>query len=247
MEMRATNTLILKLTALPCFSLRRRVVIAPDDPPPSRLTARVAGAFVYSMNVMAAVSSAVCWLVYVAVWFITANYNKSRAPAQRQRSWYGTGLIPIVIISAAVRLAVPHADWQSVTFYAPWARFLGLAILLAATALTLCARFALGLMWTSGPAVLEGHQLRTGGPYALTRHPIYTGMLGMVLGTMLVAGAGPWIVVFPVTLTLIEFKIRIEERFMTGEFPGEYPRYRKRVPQLMPGLRLITGHWALAD
>ncbi len=191
------------------------------------------------MNVMAEVSSAFCWSVYAAVWLITANRGKSRAPARRQRSWYGTGLIPIVITSAAVRLAVPAADWQSVTFYAPWARFPGLAILLAATALTLWARFALGLMWTSGPAVLEGHQLRTSGPYALTRHPIYTGMLGMVLGTVLVAGGGPWIVVFPVTLIVIEFKIGIEERYMTAEFPKEYPRYRTRVPRLIPGLRLV--------
>jgi protein-S-isoprenylcysteine O-methyltransferase Ste14 len=43
---------------------------------------------------------------------------------------------------------------------------------------------------------------------------------------------------FPVALILIEFKIRIEERFMTAEFPDEYPRYRQRVPRLVPGLRL---------
>ena len=192
------------------------------------------------MNVMAAVSIAVCWFLFVGVWLVTANYNESRAPAQRQRSWYGTGVIPVVVISTVVRLAVPRADWQSVTFYAPWARFLGLAVLLAATAFTLWARFALGLMWSAVPAVKEGHQLRTSGPYAITRHPIYTGLLGMVLGTMLVAGAGPWIVPFPVALILIEFKIRIEERFMTAEFPEEYPRYRKRVPRVVPGLRLVT-------
>jgi protein-S-isoprenylcysteine O-methyltransferase Ste14 len=102
----------------------------------------------------------------------TANYNETRAPAERQRSWYGTGAIPVVVIFTVVRLAVPRADWQSVTFSAPWARFLGLAILLAATALTLWARFALGLMWSAAPAVKEGHQLRTSGPYAITRHPI---------------------------------------------------------------------------
>jgi protein-S-isoprenylcysteine O-methyltransferase Ste14 len=67
--------------------------------------------------------------------------------------------------------------------------------------------------------------------------PIYTGLLAMLLGTLLVAGGGLWIVPFPVALILIEFKIRIEERFMTAEFPGEYPRYRTRVPQLVPGLR----------
>lgn len=192
------------------------------------------------MNVIAAVSIGVCWFVFAAVWLITANYNESRGPAQRQRSWYGTGTIPVVIISTVIGVAVPRTDWRTVTFATPWARFPGLAILLAATALTLWGRFALGLMWSAVPAVREGHQLRTRGPYAITRHPIYTGLLGMLLGTMLVAGAGPWLVPFPVALILIEFKIRIEERFMTTEFPEEYPRYRKRVPQLVPGLRLLS-------
>jgi protein-S-isoprenylcysteine O-methyltransferase Ste14 len=194
---------------------------------------------------MAAVSIAVCWLVFAAVWLVTANYNEARAPAQRRRSWYGTGVIPVVIITTVIHLAVPRTDWQSVMFYAPWARFLGLAVLLAATALTIWARFVLGLMWSAVPAVKEGHQLRTSGPYAITRHPIYTGLLGMLLGSLLVAGAGWWIVPFPVALILIEFKIRIEERFMTAEFPEEYPRYRKRVPQLVPGLRLITDRRAV--
>jgi hypothetical protein len=113
------------------------------------------------VNVMAAVSIAVCWLAFAVVWLITAISNQSRAPAQRQRSWYGTRVLPVVIISTVVRLAVPRAHWQSVTFYAPWARFLGLAILVAATVLTLWAR--------------------------------------------------------------------------TAEFPEDYPRYRRRVPQLLPG------------
>jgi protein-S-isoprenylcysteine O-methyltransferase Ste14 len=64
-----------------------------------------------------------------------------------------------------------------------------------------------------------------------------------MLGSMLLAGIGPWIVPFPIALILIEFKIRIEERFMTAEFPEDYPHYRKRVP----GLRPVTGHRAMAD
>jgi len=203
--------------------------------------------FVDTVNVMAAVSIAVCWFAVVVVWLVTANYNETRAPAERRRSWYGSGMIPVVIIFGVVRVLVPHADWQHVTFYAPWARFSGLAILLAATALALWARFVLGLMWSAAPVVKEGHQLRTSGPYAITRHPIYTGLLGMLLGSLLVAGGGLWIVPFPIALILIEFKIRIEERFMTAEFPKEYPRYRKRVPQLVPGLRLVAAHQAVPD
>jgi protein-S-isoprenylcysteine O-methyltransferase Ste14 len=125
--------------------------------------------------------------------------------------------------------------------YAPVARILGLVFLMIATVFTIWARLVLGIMWSGAPAVKQKHQLRTGGPYSITRHPIYTGILGMLLGSMLVAGGGRWIVPFPVFLVLLEIKVRIEERFMLAEFPDDYPRYRQRVPRLVPGLRLISG------
>ena len=102
-------------------------------------------------------------------------------------------------------------------------------------------------MWSAVPAVKEGHQLRTSGPYSVTRHPIYTGLLGMMLGSLLLAGAGQWVVAFPVYLVLIQFKIHTEERLMLAEFPDDYPRYRQRVPQLVPGLRLITRRSVVSE
>jgi protein-S-isoprenylcysteine O-methyltransferase Ste14 len=65
-------------------------------------------------------------------------------------------------------------------------------------------------------------------------------MLGMMLGCLLLAGAGRWVLPFPVFLVLTELKLRIEERLMLAEFPDDYPRYRQRVPQLVPGLRLVS-------
>ncbi|HEY2687005.1 MAG TPA: isoprenylcysteine carboxylmethyltransferase family protein [Streptosporangiaceae bacterium] len=131
--------------------------------------------------------------------------------------------------------------------HASWVRLLRLAILLAATALTLWARLALGAMWTAAPTVKQEHQLRTSGPYAITRHPIYTGLLGMFLGSGLLAGAGRWILYFPIYLVLLQFKIHTEERLMMAEFPDTYPRYRQRVPQLVPGMRLIGGRQQLGE
>ena len=139
-----------------------------------------------------------------------------------------------------VNLAVPKAQWRSLTFDAPPVRILGLVILLAATVFTIWARLVLGVMWSGAPAVKQDHQLRTNGPYSVTRHPIYTGMLGMFLGSLLVAGGGRLIVPFPVFLVLLEIKLHIEERLMQAEFPDDYPRYRQRVPQLVPGLKLIS-------
>lgn len=193
------------------------------------------------LNLLAIISVVVCWAAFAATWLAAENYNESRAPAERTRSWFGTAALPGAIAITAIILAVPKADWRSLTFSDPAARLLGLVILLAATAFTIWARLVLGVMWSGAPTLKQGHQLRTTGPYSVTRHPIYTGMLGMLIGSLLVTGAGRWIVPFPVFLVLFEIKIHIEERFMLSEFPDEYPRYRQRVPKLVPGLRLLSS------
>ena len=44
---------------------------------------------------------------------------------------------------------------------------------------------------------------------------------------------------FPVALILFEVRIRMEEHLMVATFPDDYPRYRRRVPQLVPGLHAL--------
>jgi protein-S-isoprenylcysteine O-methyltransferase Ste14 len=193
------------------------------------------------LNLLAVVGLVACWGAVALAWLAGAIYYESQASAEQTRKAYASPLWISTAIMVTVSVAVPRTDWRSLTFYGPPARILGLAILLAATALTIWARLTLGAMWSAAPAVKQEHKLRTGGPYAVTRHPIYTGLLGMMLGSLLLAGAGRWIVAFPVYLVLLEFKIRIEERLMLAEFPDDYPRYRRRVPRLVPGLRLAGG------
>ena len=106
---------------------------------------------------------------------------------------------------------------------------------------TLWARFSLGTMWSLAPKVKDDHRLHTHRPYAVTRHPIYTGVLGMILGATLLSGIGQWIVLFPVGLILFEVKIRMEEHLMLATFPDDYPQYRRQVPQLVPGLYALLN------
>ena len=193
------------------------------------------------LDLLAVASLAVCWGAFGLTWLVGAIYNQSRAPAERTRTGLGTWGTGWIIVAVAWT-AVPRSAWNSLALHLPpWARIVGLAILLAATALTLWARFTLGTMWSAAPAVKQEHQLRTTGPYGITRHPIYTGILGMMLGSLLLAGGGRWILPFPVFLLITEIKIPFEEKLMLAEFPDDYPRYRQRVPKLIPGLRLLAG------
>jgi protein-S-isoprenylcysteine O-methyltransferase Ste14 len=196
------------------------------------------------LNLLAVVAIAACWGAFALTWLAGAIYYESRARQERTRTWLGSTTWIGVIIVTVVTTAVPRADWHSLAVHAPWIRILGLAVLLAATALTLWARLALGAMWSAAPAVKQEHELRISGPYGVTRHPIYTGLLAMLLGSGLLAGGGRWILAFPVFLILLQFKIHLEERLMLAEFPADYPRYRQRVPQLVPGLRLVSRYGA---
>jgi protein-S-isoprenylcysteine O-methyltransferase Ste14 len=191
------------------------------------------------LTLLAVIGTAACWGALVLAWLLGAIFYEPQAPPERTRSWFGSALWPGVAIVVALDFAVPRSAWNAVAFHRAWIAILGLVILVAATAFAVWARLALGAMWSAAPTVKAGHQLRTGGPYAVTRHPIYTGLLAMLLGTGLLVGDGRWLVAFPVFVVFVEIKLHVEERLMLAEFPDEYPRYRTQVPQLVPGLRPV--------
>lgn len=182
-----------------------------------------------------------CWGLFGLVWAIGAAYNAFRAPAVWQRSTHGYAWIAGAVAAWVIFRAVPGPAWHALTAQAPWLRVTGLVVLAASTVFTLWARAVLGTMWTASPAAKDAHVLHTGGPYAITRHPIYTGILGMLLGTAVAAGPGRWLAVFLAGVVWAEIRIHAEERLLTKIFPRDYDRYRRQVPQLIPGLRRLTA------
>jgi protein-S-isoprenylcysteine O-methyltransferase Ste14 len=195
----------------------------------------------HQQDLLATIGLVVCWGAFLLAWLAGAVFYESRAPAPQTRSRFGPTVLIGAVIVTVISVALPRADWRSLVVHPAWARAAGLVLLVAATAFAIWARVALGTMWSAAPTVKREHQLRTTGPYGITRHPIYTGMLGMLLGSLLLSG-GRWVIAFPVYLVLLEVKIRVEEKLMLAEFPDEYPRYRQRVPQLVPGLRPPGRH-----
>jgi protein-S-isoprenylcysteine O-methyltransferase Ste14 len=116
-------------------------------------------------------------------------------------------------------------------------RLPGLVLLIAATAFTIWARLSLGTMWSANVVAKEGHELRTDGPYGIVRHPIYAGILGMLLGSAMLDGFGVWTLALIGGGALVLLKVRAEEGLMSDVFPSDYERYRRRVPALIPSLR----------
>ncbi|MEU2715326.1 isoprenylcysteine carboxylmethyltransferase family protein [Streptomyces sp. NPDC007205] len=190
----------------------------------------------------------VCVLVFVAAWAVGAVYFgvKSRSGLRGWVRGLRRTLPHRLLLTAGVFLfftLVGHTEgfWRQLRYWRPEPAFLGVLLAVASTALLLWARWVLGTMWASVPTVREHHELRTDGPYRLVRHPIYTGLLGLVVGGMLACGFGVWVAFLAVAVPWLLRRVRVEDGLMAQRFGAAYDAYRAEVPALIPRIR-PTAH-----
>jgi len=175
------------------------------------------------------------WLATGIVWLIGAFAVKQTARVQS----LGSRLLQLVLGVAAFMVGFS----KSFHFGLLKRHFLsdssvvacsGLAATVLGIGLAIWARFILGSNWSSTVTVKQDHSLVQNGPYALVRHPIYTGFLLGLAGTVVALREVRGLVAFALVLVSFLLKIRIEERFMREQFGGEYAEYSRRVKALVP-------------
>lgn len=171
----------------------------------------------------------VFWFVYAFYWAISARKVKHDIK-QQGGLWKRLGAI--IILGVILEIAIPgllKPPFPQNVFVA------GVAIILAVAGIGLAiwARWHLGANWSSQPAIKEGHDLITSGPYSFIRHPIYTGLLLAFVGTALVNGT-VWSVVLIIFAVSLVLRVRTEERLMTQQFPAQYAEYKKKTKALIP-------------
>ena len=98
------------------------------------------------------------------------------------------------------------------------------------------ARVYLGSNWSAVVTVKEGHELVRGGPYRVTRHPIYSGLLLAAAGVAVAADRWQALIGLGLVLAGFWIKSRKEERWMVERFGAEYQEYRRRTRALIPGV-----------
>jgi protein-S-isoprenylcysteine O-methyltransferase Ste14 len=72
------------------------------------------------------------------------------------------------------------------------------------------------------------------GPYRLFRHPIYTGLLTMIIGTALELGHLGGMIGAVLVFVSFWIKLSEEEAVMLKQFPDQYPAYQQRVKRIIP-------------
>ncbi len=194
------------------------------------------------MRFVGAVLLRVCWGAWAAVWVGGWLYNLTKGPRTRSRVRTPEMILAgVAILIGLIHWAIPASFWTATALSGPWPIYVGAVLLIGSTVFTIWARVVLGRMWSSSPGIKEGHALRTDGPYAVTRHPVYSGMLGMVLGSALLTGRWWGLSVFVLFAAYVAAKVHVEERLLLGVFGERYTAYQGRTPQIVPGWRWQPG------
>jgi protein-S-isoprenylcysteine O-methyltransferase Ste14 len=178
----------------------------------------------------------VAWFAFAASWFAAAFWA---SPAAKRPGLRAEWLYRVVTVVGAVLLFGiyghsyngPGRLWrfdESVQ----WVLF-GIAV--AGFAFCWWARLYLGALWSSSVTKKADHHVVDTGPYAIVRHPIYTGIILAAIATAAQKGT-LWAVAGVLAWTLgFWIKARLEERFLREQLGAEaYDSYRRRVPMLVP-------------
>ena len=170
------------------------------------------------------------WLVWVVSWWAAAYWS--------DRAVKGPGLKPqlahnLLTIAGALLLFAFNSTDTALRLPYAW-RWATLGLAAAGFAFTWWARVTLGRFWARNVSRKEDHRVIDTGPYALVRHPIYTGIILATIATALLkATLIAWAGVAMMTLGWY-VKARLEERFLHAELGAAYDAYQARVPMLVP-------------
>lgn len=188
------------------------------------------------MNIVQSIAIVVPWLLWLAYWIATAQAVKTtaRKEARSARTWQS---LPLIAGGALVILPDPTlaALLPDLTRLGAL-QFAGFATVVAGLLFSVWARLHLGANWSVSVTLKEGHELIRSGPYALVRHPIYTGCLIALAGSALIGETWRGALGVALIFSSLAFKVRVEESWLTGHFGDAYARYRREVAALIPGI-----------
>lgn len=149
---------------------------------------------------------------------------------RRGEGWFLIQLVLFAAIAAAGGLGPAWSGGLRVVGLAA-----GIALIVVGVALSLRGLVDLRENLTPFPKPLPGARLVDTGAYALSRHPIYGGLILGALGWGL-ATASPVALVAAVALgVFFDLKSRREEVWLAEQFEG-YEAYRRRTRRLLPWL-----------
>jgi protein-S-isoprenylcysteine O-methyltransferase Ste14 len=175
-----------------------------------------------------------CWLALFAYWFFSALTAKAVA---ERKSFRSSLAYRVPFLFGAILIWDPRLFHKLNVLIIPHtvvSQALGALGCVAGLFVAIWARWTLAGNWSSNVTFKQGHELIKTGPYRFARHPIYTGILLMILATTVQLGWLRCWIGLAFMFVALWIKLKQEETLLLQHFPDTYPAYQKEVKALVP-------------
>ncbi|HUB52313.1 MAG TPA: isoprenylcysteine carboxylmethyltransferase family protein [Terracidiphilus sp.] len=175
------------------------------------------------------------WIAFFVYWQIKAINTKTtqRLEPAGSRTLRVVVFLIVIALLSTMRIPLPwlyHEFWPQ----GSWSFWIGAAVMVAGLLFAVWARVHLGRNWSRSVTIKKDHELISSGPYAVVRHPIYTGILGGFLGTAIAISQVRGFLALVLVLIVFWVKLRLEEQWMRSEFGESYSTYARHTSALVP-------------
>ena len=179
----------------------------------------------------------VVWIAFLLYWQIKAINTKTTQRLEPAASRILRVLIFLIAIVLLSTTRIP-VRWLYLQLWPVglWPFWLGAAVTIAGLLFAVWAREHLGRNWSRSVTIKQGHELITTGPYAVVRHPIYTGILTGFLGMAIAISQVRGFIVLALIFLAFWMKLSMEEEWMRSQFGETYATYASRTAALVPYL-----------
>src|SRR6478735_9377100 len=175
------------------------------------------------------------WIGWAVYWIIAARHNLTN---RRTESLLTGASYRVLLIIGILLLALPVRSQTLLDAFVwpPSALMvaIGLAMTIVGLAIAVWARRHLGRYWSGRITLKVDHRVIQTGPYALVRHPIYSGILLALFGTVITIGTVQSCLGLAMMFLSFVRKLTLEERWLCTDLGSEYEEYRHRVKALIP-------------
>ena len=182
----------------------------------------------------------ICWMIFLLYWGISALFVKKSVEKRKfGKFWLLRAILILVVLyfifSNGLASQLNYILIGKLSFLANigW-QIAGNILAVLGLAGALWARITIGRNWSGYVTYKKNHELVTDGPYRYIRHPIYTSVLLMMLGTFLYYGTYFILAMFIMMMITFLLRTKREEKIMIRLFGKKYENYMKKSKSMIP-------------
>ncbi len=177
----------------------------------------------------------ILWLLTGIYWFVAAfNVKKSfKRQNDLRRIVYMCFWVVAFLLLFTNNISFLFLN-QPFYLQQPIFKISGMILCIIGLLFAVWARIYLGKNWSGRIAIKQEHQLIQAGPYALSRNPIYTGVLLAFVGCAMTEGLVKGYLSLLFIIPGIFIKIAKEESYMSQVFADHFIAYKLRVKKILP-------------